>query len=114
MTRSATPRPTAQADALRTLEHLLLGALFLGAIAMLSLPAARGASATLGWMPLWLLGLPAASLATAFALRLSRRVAMQAPSSAPRRRRPATFAATRRRTGAPRRASRLLAAIVLR
>ena len=63
MTRSAPPRPTAQADALRTLEHLLLGALFLGAIAMLSLSPARGASAALGWMPLWLLGLPAAGTA---------------------------------------------------
>jgi|GEM_PF-595105 len=114
MTRSATTRPTAQPDALRILEHLLLCALFLGAIAMLSLPAARGASATLGWMPLWLIGLPAASLATAFALRLSRRGFAQTPSSAMHRRRPAAVVAMRRRSGAPRRASRLLAAIVLR
>lgn len=44
------------------LAHCLLGALFVGVIAVLSLPAARADSTTLGWMPLWLLGMPLASL----------------------------------------------------
>ena len=37
----------------------LLALVFLAAVAMLSLPQARSASATFGWLPLWLAGLPA-------------------------------------------------------
>ncbi len=76
----------------------LLGALFLGAVAVLSLPAAR-ASGALGWTPLWLLGMPLASLAALaaarFHLRLPRR---RMPDSSPamRRRRPGTVQARRR------------------
>ncbi len=40
----------------------LIGLAFLGVVAMLSLPAARGIG-PLGWMPLWLLGMPLAALA---------------------------------------------------
>ena len=58
----------------------LLGALFLGAVVLLSLPAARAASATFGWTPLWLLGMPLASLAALAAPRVSLRL--------PRRRMP--------------------------
>lgn len=36
----------------------VLAMLFLAAVAMLSLPQARGDSATFGWLPLWLAGLP--------------------------------------------------------
>src|SRR5690606_3997625 len=50
-------------------EQVLLGLLFLAGVALLSLPAARGVSATFGWMPLWLLGLPGMALAMAFLLR---------------------------------------------
>jgi len=82
------------------LLQCLLGALFLGAIAMLSLPAARADSAALGWMPLWLLGMPLASLGAlamlqAVRLRLPRR---RMPDSSPamRRRRPGTVQARRR------------------
>lgn len=97
--RTAAPAPT--------LAPWLLGALFLGAIAVLSLPAARADSAALGWMPLWLLGMPLASLtalalARLQALRLPRR---RMPDSSPamRRRRPGTFVQARRRRGtAPR------------
>ncbi|WP_417472245.1 hypothetical protein [Luteimonas mephitis] len=77
----------------------LLGALFLGVIAVLSLPAARADSAVLGWMPLWLLGMPLASLAalavSRSSLRLPRR---RMPDSSPamRRRRPGTVQARRR------------------
>ena len=38
--------------------RVLLALMFLGLVAMLSLPQARAASATFGWMPLWLLALP--------------------------------------------------------
>lgn len=79
----------------------LLGALFLGAVAMLSLPAARADSVALGWMPLWLAGMPLASLCALalthiHRLRLPRR---RKPDSSPvlRRRRPGTVQARRRR-----------------
>ena len=82
----------------------LLGALFLGAIAMLSLPAARADSAALGWMPMWLLGMPLASLAALAAARLHLRLPRRRmPDSSPamRRRRPGTTQA-RRRAAPPR------------
>lgn len=46
----------------------VLALLFLAVVALLSLPGARGDSATFGWLPLWLAGLPASAwlaLATA-------------------------------------------------
>lgn len=50
--------------------RLLLAAMFLAAVAMLSLPQARVASAVFGWPPLWLAGLPASAwLALAAARR---------------------------------------------
>ena len=39
--------------------RVLLALMFLAVVAMLSLPQARAASASFGWMPLWLFGLPA-------------------------------------------------------
>ncbi|NLA68785.1 MAG: hypothetical protein GX856_11190 [Gammaproteobacteria bacterium] len=39
--------------------RLVVALLFLGAIAIASLPQARAASAAFGWLPLWLAGLPA-------------------------------------------------------
>lgn len=113
MTRSANPRSSVDAGALRAVEQLLSGLLFLGAVAIVSLPAAR-ASASFGWMPLWLLGLPAASLATARILAWSRRGDAPAPSSAPACRRRAAMAVSRRHPALRRRATRLLAAIALR
>ena len=95
------------------LVQCLLGALFLGAIAVLSLPAARAESAALGWMPLWLLGMPLASLAALVAtrasglLRLPRRRMLDS-SPAMRRRRPGTVQARRRAvTPLPSRLSRV-------
>lgn len=38
--------------------RVLLALMFLAVVAMLSLPQASAASASFGWMPLWLLGLP--------------------------------------------------------
>src|SRR3546814_19748100 len=57
-------RDTANAgnSAMPPLATWLLGALFLGVVAMLSLPAARADSDAFGWLPLWLLGMPLASL----------------------------------------------------
>ena len=77
----------------------LLGALFLGAIAVLSLPAARATGGALGWTPLWLLGMPLASLAALAAARLHLRLPRRRmPDSSPamRRRRPGTTQARRR------------------
>lgn len=52
------------------LARVLLALLFLAAVAMVSLPQARSASTTFGWLPLWLAGLPATAwLALASARR---------------------------------------------
>jgi hypothetical protein len=51
------------------LEQSLLGTVALALIALLSLPAARGASDTFGWLPFWLLALPLTAWAVARALR---------------------------------------------
>ncbi|MGY1458448.1 MULTISPECIES: hypothetical protein [unclassified Luteimonas] len=49
---------------------MVVALVFLAAMAMLSLPPARAASATFGWLPLWLPGLPATAwLALAVARR---------------------------------------------
>ena len=94
-------RDTANAgdSAMSSLGIWLLGALFLGIVAMLSLPAARADSIAFGWMPLWLLGMPLASLAALAASRLSLRLPRRRmPDSSPamRRRRPGTTQARRR------------------
>lgn len=81
----------------------LLGLLAVGAVVLLSFPAARSGSSALGWPPLWLLGLPASAWLTHQLLGLShRREAVAA--AGPRRRRPglalqATRRPTRRRRG---------------
>jgi len=63
--RQAAPGPDWPARA-------MLALMFLAAVAMLSLPQARAVSATFGWLPLWLAGLPAiAWLALAGARRRS-------------------------------------------
>ena len=46
----------------RFLRQVLLGAAFLGVVAVVSLPAARAAG-PMGWMPMWLLGMPLVALA---------------------------------------------------
>ena len=45
----------------RDLDSLLRQLVILGALAVLLIPAARGSSALLGWLPLWLLGMPLAA-----------------------------------------------------
>lgn len=88
------------------LAPALLGLLALAAVALLSLPAARGYSATLGWMPLWLAGLPASAWLALWLGRRGDRGAGASVAVASRRRRgpAAVMIATRRRAPAPQRA----------
>ncbi|MCC7248599.1 MAG: hypothetical protein IT473_08245 [Lysobacter sp.] len=58
------------ASAPSSLEQTLLGLAALAVVALLSFPAARGASETFGWLPFWLLALPLCAWATARALRV--------------------------------------------
>ncbi|MCD9029367.1 hypothetical protein LDO26_14305 [Luteimonas sp. BDR2-5] len=103
-------------DDRRLLGAALLGLLFLGAVALLSFPAARSGAGALGPAPMWLLGLPAAAWATLCLLRLPRRRG-PASSAVPRRRRPGPAAAQATRRPARRRrpgvAGRVLAGRVL-
>src|SRR5690606_5775840 len=103
---TATTRPVR--DPTRSIEAALLGALFLGAMAALSLPLPA-------WLSSWLLLGPGTALAMAGALRLSRRASPAAPAAAvaPRRRRAAQAVAMRRHGSAPRRGRHLLAALAL-
>ena len=43
------------------LDAFLRHAVILGALAVLLIPAARGSSEWLGWLPLWLVGMPLAA-----------------------------------------------------
>lgn len=79
----------------RDLDACLRQLVILGALAVLLVPAARGHSALLGWLPLWLLGMPLVAWwglrrfpLPAVALRLPRRRRVQAR----RRARPAAQA----------------------
>lgn len=105
MSTSAVSSPESPVIPLRL---VLLGVLFLGAIALWSLPGARSAVSPLGPLPLWLLGMPLASLA---ALVLCDRllppsrdpVSSSSSSSTGSRRRAAPVQARRRAGGRPRR-----------
>jgi len=107
--RNVPPSPASN----RFLRQGLLGLAFLGLVSMLSLPAARGAG-PVGWMPMWLLGMPLAALAALAVADLRPRAPALRPQavapSAPRRRaRPAQArrrnaprpGAARRRPGSP-------------
>ncbi|HEY5802265.1 MAG TPA: hypothetical protein VIT90_01040 [Lysobacter sp.] len=77
------------------LEDLLRHAVAVGAALVLLLPAARGFSDTLGWMPLWLLAMP---LSAWWALRRFRQPAHgEALDVQPRMRRRSGEQARRRR-----------------
>ena len=45
----------------RDLDSCLRQAVILGTLAVLLIPAARGSSEWLGWLPLWLVGMPLAA-----------------------------------------------------
>lgn len=70
------------------LEDLLRGAVALGAVLTLSLPGALGYSATIGWLPLWLLGMPLASWWALHRFALPSALPRRASEPARRRRSP--------------------------
>lgn len=88
------------------LDAILRHAVILGTLAVLLIPAARGSSAWLGWLPLWLVGMPLAAwwslrgfpLPAATSLRLPRRRRAQAHRRM-QARRPSRVAAARVRSG---------------
>ena len=83
------------------LDDLLRHAVAIGAVLVLLIPAARGFSDTLGWMPLWLLAMP---LCAWWALHRFRLPANEAGADVqPRLRRRSGEQARRRRTASPRR-----------
>ena len=45
-------------DSRDALDRLLRQAVILGTLAVLLVPAARGSSGLIGWLPLWLMGMP--------------------------------------------------------
>lgn len=55
------------------LDRALKQALLIGMIAVLAIPAARDYNAWLGWMPLWLLGMPLSAWWALHRFRLPRR-----------------------------------------
>lgn len=85
------------------LEELLRGAVALGALLVLLLPEARGHNAAIGWLPLWLLGMPLASWWALHRFRLPRHASGAENESAPRRRRREPQARRRPSTGLVRR-----------
>ena len=70
--------PATAHDQPALIEQSLLGAVALGLVAMLSLPAARSTSESLGWLPFWLLALPLSAWAVARLLRLREQRTMAA------------------------------------
>lgn len=74
------------------LDSALKQAVLIGIIAVLAIPAARGYNAWLGWMPLWLLGMPLVAWWALHRFRLPHRPAVTAR---PARRRPRTQARRR-------------------
>ena len=48
----------AEADSHQVLDRLLRQVVIVGTLAVLLIPAARGSTQLLGWLPLWLVGMP--------------------------------------------------------
>lgn len=94
----------ARADDIR-LEDLLKYALAIGGVLVVLLPGARGSSEALGWLPLWLLAMPAVALWALKGFPLPRPAAA-AVAPASRRRRPGPQARRRGRSLARRMLSR--------
>uniref|UniRef100_UPI003F4D8370 hypothetical protein n=1 Tax=Lysobacter firmicutimachus TaxID=1792846 RepID=UPI003F4D8370 len=90
------------ADAVRAeLDTVLRYAVAIGALLVLMLPAARGHHGTLGWLPLWLVAMPAVAwwALHRFALPLRRRRAADPVAAGLRRRRRGAVQARRRARG---------------
>jgi predicted MFS family arabinose efflux permease len=78
------------------LLHGVRNAFITGLALVLLLPVARGHSDWLGWMPLWLVGMPAVAWWSLHRFRLPlRKAAAQESSKRARRRRPGTQARRR-------------------
>lgn len=71
---------------LRRTVALLRRILMAGIASVLLLPAARGYGDWLGWLPLWLVGMPLSALWAAHALHMLRRAPVAASGTARRRR----------------------------
>ena len=69
------------------LDRILRRLIGWGVLAVLLLPAARGTSAWLGWMPLWLVAMPIASWWALHRFHLPLRMTERARTSTPHRRR---------------------------
>ena len=119
MTRFATPTPTPTALSTsraavaavhqpdRRLRIALWRALWLGAAMVLAVPAARGDSTWLGWLPLWLVGMPACALWALHRFRLPR---LPLPAAAARSQRRRQGGQARRRSVRTGHAARVRAA----
>lgn len=79
-------------DSHDALDRLLRQVVILGTLAVLLVPAARGSSEWLGWLPLWLVGMP---LAAWWSLR--RFPLLRVAGRFPRRRRAQALRRTRTR-----------------
>lgn len=86
------------------LRRALWNALWLGAVLVLLLPAARGHNPWLGWMPLWLLGMPLSALWALHRFRLPRLPPSASAVRGRRRRRGVQARRTSQRSGTRRRA----------
>ncbi len=101
---AANPTRRAASAADPGLDRAVKQAVLIGLIVVLALPTARGYSAWLGWMPLWLLGMPLTAWWTLHRFRLPQRSA--AVAIHPVRRRPRAQARRRFQPAAPHRLSR--------
>jgi len=82
------------------LLHGVRNAAAVGLALVLLLPAARGHSDWLGWMPLWLVGMPAVAWWSLYRFRLPlRKATAQETSKRARRRRPGAQARRRAASG---------------
>ena len=88
---------TVTADAIESpVEDVMRYAIAIGAVLVVLLPAARGFSQALGWLPLWLLAMPLTGWWALHRFRLPQRVS-QARNETVRRRRPGPQARRRGR-----------------
>lgn len=86
------------------LAALVRHALAVGIALVLLLPAARGSHSLLGWLPLWLVGMPSVALWALHRFPLPRRARTERVVAPPRRARATVQARRRVRTLAVRRA----------
>jgi len=91
----------------RRLRIALWHALWFGAALVIAVPAARGDSVWLGWLPLWLVGMPACALWALHRFRLPQLPLTATPARSRRRR---GGGQARRRSARPGRGVRVRAA----